>query len=146
MDVGGTVSAGAVTGGTTYGGSSQNSIAMGDQSLLSLAGHYDTPTWQPVSYSFTASAISELISFTSSSIMSNTPSGVPPYLFLDGVSLTQTPEPGSLVLLTFGVIAAIGFRRRLARQRALDHATRYLIKRRSMIELRSARSTRARSN
>ena len=116
VNIGGTISAGAVTGGTTYGSSTQNSIFLRDQSGLSPP---DTPTWQAVSYTFKATATSELIAFTSSSIMSNQTTGVPPYLFLDGVSLGQgAPEPGSIYLTALGCLAGLGIRRRMARRAA----------------------------
>jgi hypothetical protein len=106
VNVGGTMGAGGVTGGTNYGNVSTNSIFWRDQSSLATK---DTPSWQQVTYTFTANAASELIAFTSSS----NASGVPPYLFLDGVSLTQTtPEPGTVILLTFGFIVAFGIGRR----------------------------------
>ncbi len=113
VDIGGTVSGNSVTGGTTFGSQTQNSIFWRDQSLLSTP---DTPTWQKISYSFTATATSELISFTSSSLMSNTTNGVPPYLFLDGVMIS--PEPGSIFLTALGVIALLIIRKRMVKRAA----------------------------
>jgi hypothetical protein len=110
--VGGSVSGNTVTGGTTYGSVTQNDMFWRDQSVL---GTPDTPTWQKVSYAFTATAAaSELISFTSSSVMSNPSAGVPHFLFLDGVTLQGVPEPGSVFLTAFGALAGLVIRRRMA--------------------------------
>lgn len=60
-----------------------------------------TPTgWETWSYTFTATGTSELLSFLSI----GTPNGLPPIAVLDGVSLTQTPEPAALALLGLGVL------------------------------------------
>jgi len=72
--------------------------------------------WQYASLTFTAQSSSQVLSFLSA----GTPSGVPPFALLDGVSMTQvvaTPEPASIVVLLTG-LAAIGVivrRRQMAR-------------------------------
>ena len=115
VDVGGTVSGTSVTGGTTFGSLTQNSIFWRDQSQLSTP---DIPVWQQISYAFKATNASEIISFTSSSLMSNTANGVPPYLFLDGVNLQLSPEPGSIFLTALGVIALLIIRKRMVKRAA----------------------------
>jgi hypothetical protein len=117
VNIGGTVSGNNITGGTNFGSQAQNSIFWRDQSVLSTP---DTPVWQKISYAFTATATSELISFTSSSLMSNTTTGVPPYLFLDGVVIS--PEPGSIFLTALGVIALLIARKRMVRRAAAAHS------------------------
>ncbi len=115
VDVGGTVNGTNITGGTTFGSQTQNSIFWRDQSLL---GTPDTPVWQKISYAFKATSANEIISFTSSSLMSNTTNGVPPYLFLDGVTLQLSPEPGSIFLTALGVIGLLIVRKRMVRRAA----------------------------
>jgi hypothetical protein len=117
VDVNGKLNAGgtAITGGTTFGSQTQNSIFWRDQSVLTTP---DTPVWQQISYAFTATKASEIISFTSSSLMSNTTNGVPPYLFLDGVTLQLSPEPSSIFLTALGVIGLLMIRKRMVKRAA----------------------------
>jgi hypothetical protein len=82
----------------TFGSQSQNStsMAVASQSLV-------TPVWQQVTMTFTATSVSQTISFLS---VGNT--GVPPFLFLDGVDLEGpqgTPEPGTLSLILVSLVA-----------------------------------------
>jgi hypothetical protein len=56
--------------------------------------------WMTQTFTFTANSTSELLSFLSI----GTPLGLPPMAVLDGVSLTQVPEPMSLALLSAGLI------------------------------------------
>lgn len=55
---------------------------------------------------------SEVLSF----LAIGTPAGVPPFALLDGVSISEVPEPGSLVLLGagLGVAVLVSCRRRPA--------------------------------
>jgi hypothetical protein len=64
--------------------------------------------WNEDSFTFTATSASETLSF----LAVGTPSGVPPMTLLDGVTLSETapvPEPGSLALLSTGLIGLGGF-------------------------------------
>jgi len=97
-------------GGATYntfGSASQNAITVTSASTTS-------PGWQQVTYTFTASATSEVLNFLSVGA-----SGVPPYLFLDGVDVevaSSVPEPGTLSLLLAGLMALPLARRRNQRK------------------------------
>jgi hypothetical protein len=66
--------------------------------------------WQAQTMYFTATAVSEVLSF----LANGTPNGEPPIAFLDGVSVV--PEPASLVLMGVGMIG-IGVIRRCHRAR-----------------------------
>jgi hypothetical protein len=66
--------------------------------------------WTFQSFTFTADNTSDVLSFLATS----TPSGVPPFALLDGVTMTGTPEPASITmsLLAFGAFGAVwGFKR-----------------------------------
>lgn len=65
--------------------------------------------WKTQKYNFTATTGSAVLNFLSM----GTPSGLPPVAFLDGVSVTQTPEPAALGLMGLGMAAlALRLRRR----------------------------------
>jgi hypothetical protein len=72
----------------TFGGASQESMLMNTPS----EGNY---AWNEVTMLFTANSASELLSF----LAQGTPNGVPPFVLLDGVTLTANgstsavPEP-----------------------------------------------------
>jgi hypothetical protein len=57
---------------------------------------------------FTATSATETLSFLSI----GTPTGLPPIATLDGVSLTQVPEPAALGLLGIGLLGLVAVRRR----------------------------------
>jgi hypothetical protein len=63
--------------------------------------------WTLVTMTFTVTAATETLSFTAT----GTPSGVPPFALLDGVSLSDVPEPGSWSLLVSGLVGLIGYQR-----------------------------------
>ncbi len=88
-------------------------VSLGSQTLstspITVANHGFTG-WLQQTLIFTATAASETLSF----IPSGTPAGAPPFALLDGVSMTQVPEPATAALLVSGVagLAAFGWRRR----------------------------------
>ncbi len=63
--------------------------------------------WRHGAMSFTATSSTEVLSF----LADGTPYNGPPVAVLDGVSLTQTPEPGYQVLMLAGVGILLGFAR-----------------------------------
>lgn len=89
-------------------------VTFGGQTLLSpqyslLQG--GTGLWQSVTLRFLASATTQTLSF----LALGTPNGAPPVAFLDGVSITDVPEPASLALLSAGLVGLIASRRRTRR-------------------------------
>jgi hypothetical protein len=69
--------------------------------------------WQTAEMTFTATSASELLTFTAD----GTPGGLPPWLLLNGVTLTPSPapEPSSAILFGVGVgVVVVGLRRRRA--------------------------------
>jgi hypothetical protein len=60
--------------------------------------------WQYSTLDFTATSNSEVLSF----LAVGTPSGEPPFSLLADVSMTQTPEPGTLPLLFMGLMESLG--------------------------------------
>ena len=60
---------------------------------------------------FTADSTTDVLSF----LANGTPSGVPPFALLDGVSMnavTSVPEPASAAMLLTGLVGLAGFVRR----------------------------------
>ena len=89
-------------------------VSLGSQTLSTAT--LTNPTqgfsgWKSASLTFTASAATELLSFLSV----GTPNGLPPVALLDGVSLTEVPEPGTIALLGAGMLAVGALRRRAAK-------------------------------
>ncbi len=95
------------TGATTE----QLQASLGGQSFLTSV--LSNPSqgfngWLTNTFTYTATASNELLSFLSM----GTPSGLPPIAVLDGVSLTAVPEPGTMALLGLPLLAATMFWRR----------------------------------
>jgi len=64
--------------------------------------------WYSASFNFEYDGSSDVLSF----LALGTPSGEPPMLLLDGVSMVAMPEPGSLGLLATGMFGLVLLRRR----------------------------------
>jgi hypothetical protein len=69
--------------------------------------------WLNQTFDFVATSSSETLSF----FATGTPSGVPPFALLANVSVVDTPEPASLVILSTGIAGLVGVVRR--RRRAI---------------------------
>jgi hypothetical protein len=90
------------TGDTTeqwqvsLGSQTQDTVAINDVSE-SFTG------WKQANMVFTATGSSEVLTF----LALGSPDGLPPVALLDGVSLTQTPEPGYLATMAIGLGALV---------------------------------------
>lgn len=82
-------------------------------SLLSLPSH-GASAWVNQTFTFVATSSTELLSF----LATGTPSGQPPFALLANVSVTNVPEPASVVMLLTALAGLTGVvRRRGARSR-----------------------------
>ena len=88
----------------TFGSQTQSTVVV-DNASQGFTG------WMAQTFDFTASNTSQVLSF----FAVGTPDGVPPFVLLDGVSLTENsslaPEPGTLTLMLGGLMGAAGIRR-----------------------------------
>ncbi len=93
--------------------------ATSDQWQVSLGGQtLNTPTlnidshgfsgWKSDTLVFTATSSSEVLSF----FASGSPSGVPPFALLDGVSMNAVPEPSTIPLIALSLLGVAVLRRR----------------------------------
>ena len=112
--------AGAQQSGFTGATTEQWLVSLGSQQLatavLQDTSHGFTG-WQFTSLTFTATATSEVLAF----LAVGTPSGVPPFTLLDGVSMnavSAVPEPASAALLVTGLLICVVIRRRHLRRAA----------------------------
>ena len=87
----------------TFGTSAQTSTLMSVPSGGAVG-------WNQQTMTFTASAVSQTITF----LAMGTPNADPPFILIDGISLTRVPEPASIALLSIGVLGLVGSRRRRA--------------------------------
>ncbi|HEY0207322.1 MAG TPA: PEP-CTERM sorting domain-containing protein [Acetobacteraceae bacterium] len=67
--------------------------------------------WQKASLSFIVTSATEVLSF----LALGTPAGVPPFSLLDGVSISEIPEPASLTLVGMGLALTVLVSRRRSR-------------------------------
>jgi hypothetical protein len=75
--------------------------------LLTNPSH-DFQPWEKQTLSFTATSSTEVLSF----LAVGTPTGVPPFTLLDGVSVSNTPEPAYLGLIGAGLLVLGAVRRK----------------------------------
>jgi hypothetical protein len=105
---------GHITGqwGVTFGSTTLNSATMTTPVNTSNPGSILTG-WNRQTLTFQATSTSQLLSF----LAAGTPSGAPPLVFLDGITLTEVaPEPATWVLLGLGLLMLpVGLRLRKGR-------------------------------
>jgi hypothetical protein len=82
-------------------------------SVINLPNH-SFSGWQQVTMTFTPTTTSETLSFLAIGLPD---SSEPPFALLDGVNVSQTPEPSSLALLATGLFSVGGYvRSRIRKQ------------------------------
>jgi len=90
-------------------------VSFGNQSFTTQT--INTPSqgstaWLTQSFLFTATSASQVLTF----LAQGTPTGLPPMVALDGISLVAAPEPASLAVMSSGLILLGFFYRRRQRQ------------------------------
>ena len=85
----------------TFGNQTQSTAVL-NNATMSFAG------WVSQSFTFTAATASQVLTF----LAIGTPSGGPPIVTLDNISLSQVPEPISLSLLGAGLVGLVAVRRK----------------------------------
>jgi hypothetical protein len=83
----------------TFGATTQSSTLMTTPVNTANPGSILTG-WNRQTMNFTAASTSQLLSF----LAVGTPSGAPPLVFLDGISVTETPEPGTSGLFALALL------------------------------------------
>jgi hypothetical protein len=91
-----------VTQTTEYVQASLGGQTQTTQTLTTAAAGFDP--WRQVTLYFTATSATEALSF----LAVGTPSGDPPSVLLDAVSLTYAPEPSTWAIMLAGVAGATG--------------------------------------
>jgi hypothetical protein len=81
-----------------------NQVQSSQQMVNASASYTD---WTEQTMDFTATSVNQALMF-----MASANNGYPPFLLLDGVSLTAVPEPASIALVGVGVIGLLVLRRR----------------------------------
>ncbi len=94
--------------GVTFGAQTYNTAT------VSTPSKGFTP-WRQETVYFTASAATQVLSF----LAAGSPSGVPPFSLLDGVSLVAAPEPATWAVMMIGLGAVIVLMRRRAVRNAV---------------------------
>ncbi|OJW05551.1 MAG: hypothetical protein BGO49_02115 [Planctomycetales bacterium 71-10] len=74
---------------------------------------HDFQPWRQTTLQFTATSEVQTLSFLAWGLP-NTGSGIPPLLFLDGVSMNAVPEPTSVALMGLGIAGLVALKRRNA--------------------------------
>jgi hypothetical protein len=97
--------------GGTFGASAFTTPTFNNTKPLGVTG--DFRPWDLATFEFTATSATQVLSFLAVGTPAN---NLPPVAFLDGVSLTEVPEPGTwaLMLLGFGSLGVMARRRRAA--------------------------------
>jgi PEP-CTERM motif len=83
----------------TFGATTLNSALMTTPVNTANPGSILTP-WNLQKLVFQATSASQVISF----LAAGTPSGAPPLVFLDGISIAEVPEPGTVALIGLGLL------------------------------------------
>jgi hypothetical protein len=82
-------------------------VSFGNQNFttqtINNASQSSTP-WLQQSFLYTATSATETLTF----LAQGTPTGLPPMVALDGISVVQTPEPASITIMATG-LALLGF-------------------------------------
>ena len=80
-------------------------VTLGNETHSTLVANNNThgfTGWQKATLSFVVTSATEVLSF----LAIGTPAGVPPFSLLDGVSISEIPEPASMTLLGTGLVLA----------------------------------------
>jgi len=93
---------GSFTGNWSVGFGNQ---VQSSQQISNASGSYTN--WTEQTMDFTATSVSQALLF-----MATATNSYPPFLLLDGVSLTAVPEPASIALVGVGVLGLLALRRR----------------------------------